>query len=49
MAGRIDFHPEHLALGWEAFSKLFKHLPEQIVAKAWKEANPKSKKFDKKK
>jgi hypothetical protein len=49
MANRIDFHPEHLALGWIDFKVLFAHLPSHIVREAWNKANQKTQKVSKKK
>jgi hypothetical protein len=49
MANRIDFHPEHLALGWIDFKVLFAHLPSQVVKDAWNKANQHRKRSDKKK
>lgn len=47
MANRIDFHPDHLALGWNDFKVLFSHLPLNIVKEGWDKANPKPKKVKK--
>jgi len=44
---KIQFHSEHLALEWDLFKELFKHLPAHIVKDAWSEANPKPKKVRK--
>jgi len=49
MANRIDFHPEHLAMGWNDFKVLFSHLPPQVIREAWNKANQKPKKVRKEK